>query len=272
MKLSVVLSLSLIFIVSLNAGVVTLNSACGHSLSQRYVLFNLSNTGNDTAYALHILPFISGVTLSNGSYYLGSLGPGTKASINLTLENITAVGSYSDYIAVAYGQGSSSFVAVFPCLLSFSRSAPSQVELAYNISHSNGEDIVSAKVLNAGRDAISTNVSLILPPEFSYLSNKSFNIHLGPLQSGLARFVLSSQAQAPYSYSGAISASYEKNGTHYASIAGIVVGSASIIHSSRPSAILFGVMLLAALIVLLLARATVISRRRRHRKNAEGTE
>ena len=99
---------------ALNAGTVSLTGTCSHSLGNNTVLFSLENSGNDSAYNVHVLPSIEGE--GQRTYNLGTLEPKGYLYTYVNITNISAMGTYADYFTVAYQQDTQSFVAVFPCL------------------------------------------------------------------------------------------------------------------------------------------------------------
>lgn len=246
-----------------HAGTVVLTGTCQHQLNASFVSFGLTNSGNDSAYNLHIIPNIQGARLANFSYVISSLGPRGSSTINVTLTNITAKGSYGDYFLVAYQQSSSSFTALFPCLLDFKMPVQSSIIISYNINYTKGGEVVGVNVLNAGNQSVNASISLILPPyTFTYLPGSYQNVSIGPLQQKGVKFTLQNKFGGETSFSGAVVADYIKSGVSYAAVNSLVITSKSPYAATALSNLLLIIpAVVIAIIILLLARVFLKKRK-----------
>lgn len=203
-------------------GTVTLTGTCTKALSQNNIVFNLSNSGNDTAYNIHVIPSIY-YAQTNSSYYVSpSIGPNGVFVANILLQNITANGTYIDYMTVAYQQGGSVFSALFPCSASFNTQTSSQMLLSKNITYINGIYYINVTAFNAGKTGITPNISVILPEGFSYL-NQNYNKTYIP---GLSHqsYIFKVKNNVGGSYSGAVAAQYVNDNLSYATFLSFVLG------------------------------------------------
>jgi hypothetical protein len=206
-----------------SAGTVILTGSCSTPNPQNSTfLFNLSNSGNDSAINLAIIPHISGATPSNSSYEISSLPPGSNTTISIRVSNITEKGAHTAVLTSDYEQGSSHFSAIFPCLLYFSNRTTSQIEIAvYPSSLQDGNSEITVTAFNAGSNSIRANLSLALPPVFNY-TGTSYPLDLAPNAYENVTFqvsLLPSSLGGMYStYGAAAFASYSIGNSSYATM------------------------------------------------------
>ncbi len=246
----------------LHAGTVSLTGTCTHALGSNTVAFGLANSGNDSAYSVHVLPSVEGAELANYTYYLGTVGPKHSVSTYVNLTNVTAIGTYADYFTVEYQQGSQVFVALFPCLLDFKVPADSNIILSYNITYAGDEDTIAITALNAGGSAINATLYPVLPPAFLFVSDSSAHVHMEPLMSSVARFTVKPEGSGA-AYSGAVASSYSTSGIHYASLSTLVISEKS---SSSNLTLIFMLGSTVVVVIMLLLILRVVLRRAAHKK------
>ena len=181
-------------------------------------------------------------------YTIQELGPGKSYNVNMLLKNITANGTYLDYITVSYQQGSSVFSALFPCLESFYTNKQSQIILNDNISQNNGVYYINITAFNAGRNGIYANLSIILPPDFTYIS-QSYNLsYIKGLNRTVHTFIIKNTQEG--SYSGAIDSSYIQNNVTFSTFLSIVLAQNN--QSSNTSIFSIGPFYIIVIIIILL--------------------
>ncbi len=201
-----------------NAGTVTLTGTCNKTSNVNVVNFTLSNSGNDTAESLLLSPMFVSASPANRTYALSALGPSQSHLFTLPLSNVTANGGYTDYFILSYEQGTSAFTAVFLCSLDFGAAPASQLYVTTNVTQGTGSDLVNVSVFNGGASAIDSNVTLVIPPAFLYLSSVSSSVRIGPYQTAHVAFNLSLPSSGQEFYQGGAVASYTSNGEHYSSL------------------------------------------------------
>ncbi len=265
MKVDIVFAfmLALLSAGMLNAGTVSLTGTCSHALGSNTVVFSLSNSGNDSAYSVHVLPTIKDATAVGTSYDIGVLGPNSSSTTGVNLTNVYARGTYADYFTVAYQQGSQTFIALFPCLLDFGTTANSSILLSYNITYSGGREIIAVNALNAGDSELDATIYPILPPSFSYISNRSENVRIMPLKYATARFIVEPESSGA-SYSGAVTATYAFNGTDYATLSTLTLTE----KGSSGGIVYVPLFIAAAAVVLILALILRIALKGRKKKKS----
>ena len=224
----------------------------------------MNNSGNDTAYNLHILPTIYNTTTSSSYYTISSLAPENSYVANILLSNITANGTYLDYITVSYQQGSSVFSALFPCLEDFFTPTQSQIILTDNITQNNGVYNINVSTFNAGRSLVYVNDSIILPPGFTYLTPTFNRTEINGLNHTSIIFRVKGSSSTG-SYSGAIASSYVENGLMYSTFLSIVLAlnSSGNTPSSGISLFYIVIIVVIALFVILIIRA-LLMRKKHH--------
>lgn len=247
------------------AGTVTLTGSCPNRVLNGTAFFNLSNSGNDSAYRLTILPRIPTARTQYATYNLAELAPGSSAQFNMTLVNATGQGTYAGQVDVAYQQGTDFFTAVFPCTFSFRAAPASSVYLTPSLSYgSGGTVLVRVAVFNGGASQVDANVSLILPPSLSAAPGNVSLILPPEAQRNVSFQVGTPSAQA--SYSAAAAAGYESGGLAHASLATFVISPSA----SQPLNLGTASLGIAAVAVVALLALLVRSsmRKRRNRPDA----
>lgn len=222
MKYFLIIGIFLLILSFSYAGTVTLTGVCSKSLNGNVITFNLSNSGNQAAYAINIIPKITNVTLNSTRYFTNMLNPQSSYNVQLLLKNITGNGTYVDYFKVSYQQSNTTFDALFPCVSSFYIGTNSNIVLNKTIIEKNNTYYINTTLFNNGNTQKVVNVSINLPNNFEYVS-KNYNVLLiNGKQSKTVNFVVKAQSSNG-SYSGDINAAYVSNGLHYASYSPIVL-------------------------------------------------
>ncbi len=260
--------LMLLIVGMASAGTVTLSGTCiVKNISRGNTVFSLSNSGNDSAYSLILTPIIQGATPTASPYSANILPPQSNVTFALNFTNITEKGVHAAYMLLAYQQGGSVFTATFPCLIPFGNVTVSQVLVAANSSSiSNGNLTIKISAFNEGATNITANISLALPPSFTYISQRSYSVDLAPYQEQNTSFSLrlplySRQA----SFGSAAFVTYSKANLSYVSMTKFAVLSA------QPSIVTSSLLLVvAAAAVLVVAAFIVLSLWRRKRKRKSG--
>lgn len=236
-----------------HAGTVVLTGTCSNYVTNNTIYFTLSNSGNDSAYNLILSPLLTNATPMNSSYSINALNPGQNVSVQVKLKNISMQGTYADVFVLAYQQGSSSFSAIFPCLLSYPRSTTSEIYSTAHVSAIKGEGFINVSLFNAGRENITGNLSLIIPPTLSYISKSSYSFKLSPYNTINMSFSVK-LPQGVASYTGAVAVSYLLNGMHYSNMATFQIGNpaSSALISTYYIVIIIGVVIIAIILILLL--------------------
>ncbi|VVB76706.1 Uncharacterised protein [uncultured archaeon] len=208
-----------------SAGTVTLTGSCVRpDLAGNFMLFNISNSGNDTAYGMRIIPFIFGAAPANSTYYIDTVPPGSQHSLNVSLHNI-ANGTYSAHFVAVYQQGSEVFTVLFPCVVSFFSVTHSQIYVSpTQIRNRNGSTTVKVELYNAGSDSVAANVSLVLSPAVS-VSARSHSVTIPALSSMNVSFNVDPPSGSQVDYTAAAVAQYDKGGLGYVSQASFQLSS-----------------------------------------------
>ncbi len=236
-----------------SAGTVTLTGTCGtYSPSSKTINFTLSNSGNDSAYNLVITPTIPNTQTANGVSAINNLGPSARVVASFNITNILRRGTVPAYFTVAYQQGSEVFTAVFPCTMSLLNSTSSQVLLTTNSSIVNGNATVKIKVFNAGTVPVTANVSLILPPSFTYQSVRYSQVTLAQYQTANVTFSLSAPVGSQSSYSVAAAASYLQGNLSHASLVTFIIRPPQQVTAGVGSLLLLGVGVVVAAVIVLI--------------------
>ncbi len=200
-----------------NAGTVIISGTCQDYVTNNAILFTLSNSGNDSAYNLILSPFLTAAMPENSSYSINALNPGHSISINVNLENISMQGTYADMFVLAYQQGSNSFSAIFPCLISYPKPTVSEVFSNVEVNITNGIGIINVSLFNAGRENITGNLSLMLPPTLSSISRSNYLFNISPYSTKNMSFSVK-MPHGTSSYTAAVAASYTIKGIHYSTM------------------------------------------------------
>ncbi|MDE1873936.1 MAG: hypothetical protein KGI04_02340 [Candidatus Micrarchaeota archaeon] len=249
------------------AGTVTLQGTCvaGTANSTNFT-FSISNVGNDTAYQLILSPVIFGAQPENATYTVGSLGPGATYNLSVTVGNVIEPGTHGVYFNTVYQQGQTIFTTIFPCLVPLIRQTSSQLILTTNASlQSDGTGVVSTAVHNAGPTAIAANVSIALPPGFTYSGPGSYEVPLAPFANGNVTFHVGFPAQYSASYVASTFASYSSGSLLYTTFSPFLIATAAASASSQLSytLVLYVVAGAAVLAVAVLILLSVVRKRKR---------
>lgn len=267
MKLVLALAALLLFIGAASAGTVTLTGTCSSGVingTANYASFSLLNSGNETATNLVLVPVFSGASPVGGPQTISALAPGQNATLEFHFNNFSVPGSYAGGFTVAYSQGSSSFFALFPCVLNFASRATSLVEVS-GINQSG--NVLRVNMVNIGPDALSASVGLLLPPGFSYYPrNRTISLQPGGSNQTTFSFVRPQQ-NIQASYAIAASVSYTYNGIHYSSISQSVLDLSSNSGAAGPGAVylLYAITAIILLAIIALIIFAVIRKRRMSR-------
>jgi hypothetical protein len=248
------------------AGTVTLTGSCAtKSFEGGDMHFNLSNSGNDTAYNLVITPFLKNVRLLVPFYTVSSLGPNSNVTLDVDVNGITESGVSTGYFLTSYQQGTDVFSAVFPCLYTLGTTTSSQVLISQkNTVSSTGNATVTVSVFNAGLDQEQVNVSLMLPPVFKYTGVKSYLLEVGPSSTTNATFNLFISPSTQGSYSVAASASYFDGNLSHATLSTFVIAAPTPSTGSLANIVMY-----AAFAVVIVVFALVIFSMMRRRGKQE---
>lgn len=252
-KAAYLITIFLLFSIA-SAGTVTLSGGCISSNTlTNTTAFKILNSGNDTAVQMVITPIIQNAESINSIYTISSLGPGSNFTINVTAENITTKGTSGAYLLAAYQQGGSVFTAVFPCLMSFGAKTESQLLLVVNSSTAlNGSAKVKVSVYNAGKKALTVNVSLATPTSFSYESARYQQLVAQPSATTSTTFYLTIPTSVQSSYTVGAIASYIQDNLSYANFAVTVLSSSGPSKIDLSSLMLFGTAAALAVVLALI--------------------
>ncbi|MGC8568355.1 MAG: hypothetical protein ACP5LP_03930 [Candidatus Micrarchaeia archaeon] len=209
----------IMFLISsyVNAGTVVLTGSCNSTLVNNSVIFSIYNYGNDSAYNMIISPVIYGAQSINSSAYINILAPNSKAVRGFKLTNFGINGTYVDEFIASYQQGASTFTAIFPCVVYIGKPTVSPIYETVSTSEKNGVSIVNVTLFNAERYSVNGTLSLMLPPSFSYISNKSYDFNIAPYSISNFTFKLK-YPNTLSNYTAAAVASFVRNGLHYSSM------------------------------------------------------
>ena len=257
------------------AGTVVLNGRCAQSnQSSNTLLFYLSNSGNDSAINVAIIPSLSGATPDRASYKIGSLPPQSNTTVPIGFTNVIENGTHAARIVAVYQQGASSFTAVFPCLFYYGHGNATVAQVLVSPSAGaleNGTVKIDVVVTNLGQNYLQANVSLALPPGFNYVGASHYLVDLAPEGSAHVIFNASPPPQssggAYTSYGAAAFASYSSGNLSYATMETF-----SINPVQPPTALagylLFQIALAAVVMIIALIAFSLFIRRRRHRSRS----
>ncbi|MDE1856626.1 MAG: hypothetical protein KGH98_00915 [Candidatus Micrarchaeota archaeon] len=250
------------------ADTVTLTGTCPSTLinaTDNVLVFNLSNSGDGIATNLVLLPTVYGAAVQNATVSLDHIFPGNSTTTRLKLYNFTMPGSYIDYFNLQYSQGSSTFYAVFPCLVYMSSRATSLVSVA---SINRTGDTLQATLVSLSSNPVDVNVSIVSPPEFT-VSPKHVNVTVQPETPTKVYFNISNPLVSGSGFSTAVVTSYVSGGTHYSSMHTYVVSLASQATPAQSggSTLLYFMAAIAAVILVLIALSIIRGRKPRHADN-----
>lgn len=253
------------------AGTVTLTGSCSQSIinsTHNYTTFFLSNSGNQTASNLTIIPRIYGASAHEPEALMPYLSPGQNQPENFYLYNFSLPGSYSDAFVVGYLQGGSTFYALFPCILNIENETHSLVGIS-DVNQTN--NVLKFIVFNLGQSAVNVSVSTLLPPTFSSIP-ESTNITIDPNSKENVTFALSYPGMSGASYSVGLSASYIKNGLHYSVLYPFVIGFYNTKKTLGSSAILVAAAFVIFIIIILIIISIVKNRRKGMKDESEAVQ
>ncbi len=266
-NLAFAVSIALLFGVSA-AGTVTLTGSCAvKNLTGGAIFFNLSNSGNDTAYNLVITPFLQNVKTSRSFYGVNSLGPGAGSSTEVGINSISDYGVSTGYFLTSYQQGTDVFSAVFPCLYTLGTQTSSQVLITEKTAvSSDGNATVTVSAFNKGSGQEKVNVSLMLPPAFVYTGASQYLLTLGPVSTPSstqnATFDLYISPSTQGSYSVAASASYKEGNLSHATLTTFVISGPAAATGSTSSLLVYGAALVVAILLALILMSLMRRRQR----------
>ena len=250
---------------TVSAGTVTLTGTCQNLIRNNTLQFGLSNSGNDSAFTMLLTPMLKGAK-SVGNYTIPSLGPNGNDTLLIRLSNVTAKGTYTDYILVSYQQGGTYFTSSFPCLLDFGNHTTSQLYVNTNQTFVGKLLKVNVTVFNGASGSITANLSLIMPPGIALSSNAVESITVYNFSKAQATFLISPPSGSQ-SYSAAAVVDYEKQGLHYSSFSIFTISGPT--SGGRYSLIVIALAGFGAVIVLVIALILFAAVRKKKQGKAE---
>jgi hypothetical protein len=238
-----------------SADTITLTGTCSSGLinaTNDHIAFNLSNSGNGTATNILLIPQLSGASTYNGTVSANILPPDGSVLFSVPLSNFSYPGDYAENFLIEYDQGSSQFIALFPCLVPIIRGSQSPV-IAEGISNSGGH-AYNATLIDPS-SAVNATVQIIVPQEL-VANPTSINVHISPSKPSTINFNVSPIQSLVGSFTSAIETSYVLNGVHYASLQtfAVTIGSSGS-NGSGDLLLIFIAVIVAALIALIIASA-----------------
>ncbi|MGC8586597.1 MAG: hypothetical protein ACP5HW_02850 [Candidatus Micrarchaeia archaeon] len=240
------------FLVALvNAGTVTLSGTCQNYIVNNSIMFSLSNSGNDTAYNLIISPIISGAVTLNSSFSVNALAPGRSFSIKVPLENFGIPGTYAEGFIVSYQQGLSVFSALFPCTVWFGKPTVSPIYETIKWNKDGDTAIINVSLFDGLGISYVGNISLMVPPTFSFISNKSYSFNVEPYTYSNFTFKVAFPKGAS-SYTLAAVASFTSDDLHYTNLVPFVVNTSAKSVVPRSYYILVAGAVIVLIIIILL--------------------
>jgi hypothetical protein len=240
---------------------VTLTGSCYAGVinqSVNYIVFNLSNSGNGPASDIILAPAFEGATTPNSTANITTITPGSSYSTKFYLYNFTAPGSYAEYITVKYSQGSSSFVTVFPCLVSILKNGQSLLQIM-NISRTGSK--LTVDVINLAKSQINANVTVTAPLTFK-ISPSSIPISVGPGNQSEVNFSISTPSYSSAQFPVIAAVSYSSNGMHLAALSVHVIGFAASSSSSSWLSMTTLAIIMIIIIIALLLVASILRKRK----------
>ncbi|MGC8669598.1 MAG: hypothetical protein ACP5TL_00380 [Candidatus Micrarchaeia archaeon] len=201
---------------------VTLSGSCQNlqiNSSNPYLFFRLSNEGNGVASSVIVEPLFNGFSTYNGSFGINQLEPNSTYEFYFKLYNFSENGSFVEPIIVDYQQGSSSFAALFPCVVSVGKPTHSLLEVSSSQFKSG---ILNVTLINIANYTIKGTVAVYASPSFKVKPARE-NVSVGPFATVSEYFNISlphySNATIPVS----VSAYYSRDGLHYSTLAVIPI-------------------------------------------------
>ena len=148
-----------------------------------------------------------------------------KSALIVNISNVTEQGVSAGYFLAMYQQGSQVFSALFPCIYALGTRTQSQIFIMPNTTvSSNGNATVKVAVINAVPTApVIVNVSLMLPPAFTYFGAKSYLLDVNSSVPRIVTFNLYFNPSGQSAYTVAATASYSENGISHATLSTFVL-------------------------------------------------
>ncbi len=223
-----VLALASLCLSMARADTITLTGTCSPSVvnaTHDYIEFNLSNSGNGTATDILLLPKISGASSYNQSVSANILAPESTLQFMVYAHNLSYPGDYAENFLVEYGQGSSTFIALFPCLVPVLARTQSAV-LIEDVANSS-RSAYNATIVNPSYP-VNASVQVVVPEELTARPS-AFNVELNTTVPSRISFNVTPLASGVGTFTSAIEASYVYKGMHYASLQtfGVSIGAAA---------------------------------------------
>ena len=167
------------------------------------------------------------------------------------LTNFGINGTYVDEFIASYQQDASTFTAIFPCIVYIGKPTVSPIYETVSTSEKNGVLIVNVSLFDAENYSVNGTLSLMLPPSFSYISNKSYDFNIAPYSISNFTFELK-YPNTISTYTATAVASFVRNGLHYSSMVTFLIETKPA--SKSPISLLdLIIILIVAIVVLLLA-------------------
>lgn len=254
------------------ASTVTLTGTCYSKIinqTNNYIQFNLTNSGNGTATNLLIAPTIEGASTASSSFLIPLVVPGGTYSERIYLSNFTMPGSYVERFVTRYAQGTSTFITLFPCLVTMGRPAPSLLGIK-GLNKTNRGSNITVNISSIAGSPINAQVSLFAPPDF-VIENPVRNVTINGYSYALESFGVSTPQYNNAEFPIVAAVSYISDNTHYATlgITTINFGEASPLLSGLGGSIVLILIIAVIIIILILLVLSVVLKRRRQKKHSE---
>ncbi|HUC38804.1 MAG TPA: hypothetical protein VL944_01605 [Candidatus Acidoferrum sp.] len=247
------------------AGTVTLSGTCSSSLvnsTSNSVYLRLSNSGNESATNLLVIPKFGGASTYNATGSAPYISPGQNETFIFHFHNFTTPGSYIGAFTVQYSQDQSTFFAIFPCEVNFVNATHS---LASIVNVSQVGNVLHVWVINIGTEQITANVSMLLPPQFQS-SPQQVSVIMPPDSTAAANFTLSYPKMPGAAYTSAVALSYLQDGLHY-STADTYVISTSPSHAPLSQYSIYLIMVAVLMVIVALIAVSIAKNRQRKGKS-----
>ncbi len=253
------MALLAVVLISLSSGfacadTITLTGTCSQSIvnaTNNHITFNLSNSGNGTATNILLLPRVSGGITANTSMHANILAPDSAIGFDIYMHNLSYPGSYAQNFLVEYGQGSSAFIALFPCIVPIISNAQGAVVVG-SVSNPSGS-LYNATIENPSFP-VNAVVQVAVPPELS-AKPQSFNLTLGQSSVSQISYNVTPIVSEVGTFTSAIEVSYIYEGMHYASMRafGVSIGSHAAAGTGNFTLIAIGAVIICIIILLILS-------------------
>ncbi len=256
---------------SVFAGTVVLTGSCKTLVLNNTLNFSLLNSGNDSAYSVIVDPHISHAQVI-GNYTASLLSPGSTLNFSIKLTNVTAKGTYVDYLIVAYQQGTSFFSVFFPCWLEFGVPATSELFVAATPYYANNSvELVNVTLMNGGEKSVDANVSLLLPPGVRAVGPSHYLLMISPATTSHLQFKIDIKSLSGVSLNGAVYASYYLNNISFATRPDVfLIAPMPAKHYPVGLFILYGAVAVIVIFGLFVLFIALRNRKRRQHKPQEG--